>query len=185
MSFLYMIDIYSHGHVCPSQTAFGNKKNHHSSLAHTNIPPYICRMTEKDAKYCGCLLYASGALARNVTRMAEEEFQITGLAPSYAFLVMTVNDSPGINATDLSATMQLKPSTVTRLVEKMEAKGLVTRKSVGKFTEIYPTDKSRALNMRLHEAWVNFYKRYSALLGEADAQQLTAAVYRAAKALSE
>lgn len=142
-------------------------------------------MTEKDAKYCGCLLYASGALARNVTRMAEEEFQITGLAPSYAFLVMTVNDSPGINASDLSATMQLKPSTVTRLVEKMEAKGLVTRKSVGKFTEIYPTDKSRALNMRLHEAWVNFYKRYSALLGEADAQQLTAAVYRAAKALSE
>lgn len=140
-------------------------------------------MTEKDAKYCGCLLYASGALARNITRMAEEEFLITGLAPSYAFLVMSVNDNPGINATALSETMQLKPSTVTRLVEKMEAKGLLTRKTVGKYTEVHPTDKSRALNMRLHEAWVNLYKRYAAVLGEVEAQQLTTAVYRAAKAL--
>jgi DNA-binding MarR family transcriptional regulator len=140
-------------------------------------------MTEKDAKYCGCLLYASGALARNITRMAEEEFLITGLAPSYAFLVMSVNDNPGIHASALSETMQLKPSTVTRLVEKMEAKGLLTRKTVGKYTEVHPTDKSRALNMRLHEAWVNLYKRYAAVLGEVEAQQLTTAVYRAAKAL--
>jgi len=153
------------------------------SLAHTNIPPYICHVTDKDSKYCGCLLFASGALARNITRLAEEEFLITGLAPSYAFLVMTVNDNPGINASTLSATMHLKPSTVTRLVEKMEAKDLVTRKTVGKFTEIYPTEKSRALNMRLHEAWVNMYKRYAAALGEAQAQQLTSAVYQAAKAL--
>jgi DNA-binding MarR family transcriptional regulator len=140
-------------------------------------------MPNKDAKYCGCLLFASNALARNITRLAEEEFKMTGLAPSYAYLVMTVNDSPGINATALSETMQLKPSTVTRLVEKMETKGILTRKAVGKFTEVHPTDKSRALNMRLHEAWVNLYKRYVAVLGEAEANQLAGLAFQAAKAL--
>jgi DNA-binding MarR family transcriptional regulator len=140
-------------------------------------------MTTKDAKYCGCLLFASNALARNMTRLAEEEFKMTGLAPSYAYLVMAVNDSPGINATALAETLQLKPSTVTRLVEKMEAQGLMQRKTAGKFTEVHPTDRSRALNMRLHEAWVNLYKRYTAILGEEIAHQLAGDTYRAAKLL--
>ena len=104
-------------------------------------------------------------------------------SPPPSYLVMTVNDSPGINATALSETMQLKPSTVTRLVEKMETKGILTRKAVGKFTEVHPTDKSRALNMRLHEAWVNLYKRYVAVLGEAEANQLAGLAFQAAKAL--
>jgi len=52
--------------------------------------------------------------------------------------------------------MQLTPSTVTRLIEKMEHKGLLTRKPVGKFTEVYPTptEKGEKLDKVIKESIV-------------------------------
>ncbi len=135
------------------------------------------------SKYCHCLYYSANALARVLTRMAEEEFAVTGLAPSYAFLLMAVNDKPGIQPKEISAQMQLTASTVTRLIEKMEHRGLAERKFIGKFTKVYPTVKSRKLDKKIHEAWANLYKRYSELLGESKGRALTDEVYKAIQKL--
>ncbi|NUM76511.1 MarR family transcriptional regulator [candidate division KSB1 bacterium] len=136
-------------------------------------------MKHEHSKYCHCLYYSVNALARVLTKMAEEEFAVTGLAPSYAFLLMTVNEQPGIQPTEISAHMQLTPSTVTRLIEKMEHKGLLKRQSEGKYTYVYPTEKSKKRNKKIHEAWANLYRRYSDLLGEAKGRALTDQVYAA------
>jgi DNA-binding MarR family transcriptional regulator len=140
-------------------------------------------MEHRHSKYCHCLYYSANALARVLTKLAEDEFASTGLAPSYAFLLMTVNDEPGIQPKEISEHMQLTPSTVTRLIEKMEHKGLLERKSLGKFTRVYPTEKSKALDKKIHEAWTSLYKRYSDLLGEKKGDRLTAEVYEASKSL--
>ena len=134
---------------------------------------------EKENKYCGCLYYSANALARVITKMAEEEFSITQLAPSYAFLLMTVNDKAGIQPKEISEHMMLTPSTVTRLIEKMESRGFLERKSMGKFTEVYPTQKSYDLNTKIKEAWGNLLTRYSRLLGEEHSRQLTDDVFSA------
>lgn len=140
-------------------------------------------MGKEDSKYCGCLYYAANALGRVMTKMAEEEFAITGLAPSYAFLLMSVNEKPGIQPGELSEQMQLTPSTVTRLIEKMELRGFVERKSSGRITQVYPTAKSESLDPKIKEAWLNLHKRYSGILGE-KVDDLTAAVYAAVKKLA-
>ena len=125
------------------------------------------------SKYCGCLYYSANALARVMTRMAEEEFASTSLAPSYAFVLMTVNSQPGIQPKELSKHMQLTPSTVTRLVEKLEARGFLERNIIGRSTEIHPTSKSLELNDKIKEAWKNLYNRYSNLIGENMGKELT------------
>ncbi len=131
------------------------------------------------SKYCGCLYYSANALARVMTRMAEEEFASTGLAPSYAFVLMTVNSQPGIQPKELSQHMQLTPSTVTRLVEKLEARGFLERKIFGRSTEIHPTSKSRESNDKIKEAWKNLYNRYSNLIGENEGKDLTQKIINA------
>lgn len=136
-------------------------------------------MTQQKSKYCNCLYYTANAFGRVMTKMAEEEFAITGLAPSYAFLLMSVNAKPGIQPSELSQQMQLTPSTVTRLVEKLEAKGFVKRQSVGRATEIFPTEKSTALDSQIKQAWRSLYDRYTAILGEGSAQLLTDQMYEA------
>lgn len=140
-------------------------------------------MKPEHSKYCHCLYYSANALARILTKMAEEEFAVTALAPSYAFLLMAVNDKPGIQPKEISAQMHLTASTVTRLIEKMEHRGFVERKFIGKFTKVCPTAKSKKLDKKIHQAWDNLYARYSALLGQSKGRALTDEVYRAIQKL--
>jgi MarR family transcriptional regulator, organic hydroperoxide resistance regulator len=142
-------------------------------------------MKDKSSKFCGCLYFTSNALARNVTRMADEAYAPTGLAPSHAMLLMAVIDAPGINPTELAEIMLLSPSTVTRLVEKLEQKGLVLRQSNGKFTEVYPTEAGTAMRMKITAAWMDLYRNYTGLLGEPEAGALAGLAYKAAKTFNK
>jgi DNA-binding MarR family transcriptional regulator len=45
---------------------------------------------------------------------------------------MTVNRNPGVRPLEAAEIMLLDPSTVTRLVQKLQSKGLVTRKTQGR-----------------------------------------------------
>jgi DNA-binding MarR family transcriptional regulator len=111
--------------------------------------------------------------------MAEEEFDSTGLAPSLGFVVMTVNNKRGITAGELANIMQLQPSTVTRLVDKLEVGGYLTRQMDGKYMQVYPTEKATRLDDTLKSAWRNLYKRYIDVLGEEPSRELTTAIYEA------
>ena len=141
-------------------------------------------MKEGKEKYCGCLYYSSNALSRIMTKLADEAFAPIGLAPSYAFMLMSVNQKPGIQPMELSDHMQLTPSTVTRLIEKLEAKGLANRKSLGRATEVYPTEKSLALQPLIQSSWKSLKERYTEILGEDLTKRLTTDVYEASQKLT-
>ncbi len=142
-------------------------------------------MAREASLFCGCLYYSASALGRIITKMAEEEFAITGLSPSYAFLLMIINKKPGVQPTEISEKMMLTPSTVTRLIEKLEYQGYLKRRSEGRATLVEPTDKSLRINDKIQEAWVSLYKRYVSLLGEETAKKLTQEIYEAAVKLEE
>lgn len=136
-------------------------------------------MKEKNP-YCQCLYYSSNALARVLTKLGEEAFGKTGLSPSHAFLLMAAIRSPGIQPSELSDLLMLTPSTVTRLIEKLESKGLAERKVDGKMTMVYPTVAGRKMEKMLMDAWSGLYERYVDVLGEKAARILTEGVYDAA-----
>ncbi|MBI5060053.1 MarR family transcriptional regulator [candidate division KSB1 bacterium] len=138
-----------------------------------------------DSKYCNCLYYSANALARVLTKLAEEEFAPTGLAPSYAFLLMTVNRKPGIQPMEIARHMQLAASTVTRLVEQMEHRGYLRREPEGRATRVYPTDSSLALDEQIRSCWRALFERYSAVIGREAGRELTAQVYQTARKLDD
>lgn len=148
----------------------------------TSYLPLFPKM-KNESPFCSCLLYSANAFSRVIMRLAEKEFKPTGLPPSYAFLVMTVNNSPGILPTELSERLMLTPSTITRLIEKMEEQKLLERKISGKYTMVYPTKKSKALDVKLRTAWKEVYKKYSAALGEKESKSLTQKIYKSTKIL--
>ncbi len=145
---------------------------------------YLQSQMEKcESKYCSCLYYSANALSRTMTKMADECFAVTGLTSSYAFLLMTVNGTPGIQPKEISMHMQLTPSTVTRLIEKMEHRGLLTRKHVGRTTEVYPTQASIDLNSKIKEAWAELYERYAEILGKKESDELSLLIHEATRKL--
>ncbi|GAB2555329.1 MarR family winged helix-turn-helix transcriptional regulator [Spirosoma aerophilum] len=134
-------------------------------------------------RFSACLLFSANALSRAITAIGDEEFGRFGMCYSHAYMLCEVVGQPGITPSELSETLYLTPSTITRLVEKLEQKHLVRRESEGKKTLIYPTSEGIALQPEIAEAWDRVGKHYSQLIGENDVCKLTHQVFKAAQAL--
>lgn len=137
-------------------------------------------MDKKNSLLTGCLYFTANSLARAITRLADEEFMVTGLSPAQAFLLMVVNEDPGIAPKELAAQLQIAPSTVTRLIEPLEKKGLLERESVGKSVKIFPTQEGRDLQDAIRSSWKSLYDRYSGILGKKDGDDLNKKINEAA-----
>ena len=108
-----------------------------------------------------------------MNKMAEEEFAPIGLSPTYAFLLMTLKGKKGMTQKEISAALHIAPSTSTRFVDKLEMKGLVTRKSEGKLAIVALTDKGFHLQDEISQCWKKLFRRYAEILGEETARKLT------------
>lgn len=142
--------------------------------------------TEKPVtRYSACLLFGANALARAITVIGEEEFGRLGLSYSHAYLLHEVIEVPGITPTKLSEALFLTPSTITRLIEKLEQKRLVRRETEGKNTLVYPTEQGVAMKEEISVAWQKTWSRYSEAIGEEQTQELAQQVFRAVCSLND
>lgn len=137
------------------------------------------------SRYGACLLFAANALARAVTAIGDAEFARMGLSYSHAYLLSEVALHPGQTPTSLSETLFLSPSTITRLVEKLEAKGLARRQSEGKNTLVYATNKGNELAPAVGDAWRSNWAKFVERLGEKEAIDLTRLIFAAAEKLGQ
>lgn len=137
----------------------------------------------RETPYSACLLFSANALARAITAIGDAEFGKFGLSYSHAYLLHEVVNQPGITPSQLSTMLFLTPSTITRLVEKLEQKRLVRRESEGKKTLIYPTEAGEALRPAIAEAWQRTGEQYARAVGPENVCTLTRQIFEAARAL--
>lgn len=133
---------------------------------------FVSQMKTSCSKYAQCLYFASAALARKIEKMATESWKKVGLSPSHAYLLIAVLDEPGIQPTALAEHLQLQPSTITRLIEKLEEKKLVVRTTEGRLTNVYPSPKAKELQPKMMECLQDFSTKYAAVLGKEESTRL-------------
>ena len=144
--------------------------------------PYICIykysllifaiVKAANSRYCQCLYFSSNALARKIEKLANDSWKKVGLTPSHAYLLMLAIEDPGIQPSALVKQLLLTPSTITRLIEKLEEKKLVVRTTEGKLTNVYPTPKAKAMLPDLKDCLNHFYQNYSAIIGKDESAKL-------------
>jgi MarR family transcriptional regulator, organic hydroperoxide resistance regulator len=127
----------------------------------------------------------SSALARKMEKLAQESWKPVGLAPSHAYLLLAVLDEPGIQPGALAGQLQLQPSTITRLMQKLEEKKLIVRTSEGKITNVYPTPKGKELQPKMKECLQHFYSQTEALVPSAEGGKLLQGMGRVADKLED
>jgi DNA-binding MarR family transcriptional regulator len=129
------------------------------------------------------MYFVSGALSRKIEKLAVESWKKVGLSPSHAYLLMMVIEDPGVQPTVLSSELHLTPSTITRLIEKLEQKKMVVRTTEGKITNVYPTPKGKDLIGSLKACLHEFYQKYCDILGKEESERLVKNMSRIADRL--
>ena len=136
-------------------------------------------MLDRNALLGDCLYYSSNKLSRMIGKMADEEFRITGLSPTYAFLLSILNEGDGITQKEIGEVLHVTPSTITRFIDKLENSGHLERRIEGKNSFIYSTEKGKGIQSDIDRAWTNLHARYKDLLGEDGCNELTSILNKA------
>jgi DNA-binding MarR family transcriptional regulator len=129
-------------------------------------------MKPSESKYRHCMYFVANALGRRIEKLAIESWKKVDLSPSHAYLLMLAIEEPGIQPTTLSEQLILTPSTVTRLIEKLEDKGLVVRQNEGKTTLVFPTAKAKEIYPVLQNCLTHFVDTYMAILGKEESVKM-------------
>lgn len=112
------------------------------------------------------LFFLTSAFSRKLLKQADDACASVGLSSSHALILLLVHKNPGIQPGMLAEKMYLKPSTITRLVQKLERRELVHRESEGRTTSIVCTSNGDDMINQVKEIWHNLGKEIKEELGE-------------------
>ena len=124
-----------------------------------------CNKTEKEISEC--LYFTISKMFRMINRIAEEAFEKIDICPTHAFLMMLLKEEKnGLSLNQISSSLAIAPSTVTRFVDKLVSKGYVVREKMGKnsFTKI--TEKGLNEIDEIYEAWRGITEKIEELVGD-------------------
>ncbi len=140
-------------------------------------------MNASDRYLSNCLYFTSNSLARKLNKLALQSFAPIGMTPSYAFLLLLIYENPGITPSELSLQLDLDPSTVTRLADKMIVRELIVKQAKGKTMHFNGTKKLNQLLPSLESCWFNLRDKYEAILGKEPAKKLVDLTFTVAELL--
>lgn len=136
-------------------------------------------MTNIQHLFHACLYFNANVFSRHLTKIADQAFSDTGISAPHASVMLMIYDNPGISPKDLSQALMLSPSTITRFIDSLIRKNLVTRKTHGKSAFIYTTSEGNKLKPAIARAWLSLFDAYTGCLGKTGALNLSETIARA------
>lgn len=119
-----------------------------------------------DSMLDGNIFFLASALARKLSSEADGQFARFGLSASHCLILMLVDQNPDIQPSMLAEKLYLKPSTISRLVQKLEQRELVQRSSEGRKSLIACTTKGSEQAQEVEQLWERLKENKKEVLGE-------------------
>lgn len=132
-----------------------------------------------------CLFFSTTKLARELGKLADDAFQKTGLSPSHAFLLHVINQRVEIQQKEVGELLRLTPSTITRLIDKLERKGYVKKQVEGKNVCLLATSEGQAQEDEIIASWNQLHEEYQNILTEEETASFLELSGRLLQKLSE
>lgn len=123
----------------------------------------------------GSLNYLIIQVARAHRALAAELLEQLGLHPGQEYILLNLYEQDGLNQSQLAERLAVQPPTVTKMLQRMEATGLLERRSSPQDSRVwlvYLSEKGRALMPRIHQAWIELETCTSQGLSVEEKEQL-------------
>lgn len=112
------------------------------------------------------IFFLASAFARKMGNQADDVFETIGLSSSHALLLLVIHKNPELQPSQLAEMLYLKPSTITRLVQKLERRDFVQKESEGRATKIVCTSDGRNTAKSIQKKWEQLIANKRKELGE-------------------
>jgi MarR family transcriptional regulator, organic hydroperoxide resistance regulator len=122
--------------------------------------------------FANSLYFSAGALAREAEKLAVACWKPVGLSPSHAQIVLFLLDFSVTSPSEIAKALLLSPSTITRLLDSLERKGLIVRFIYDEVRMVSPSNEARAREEEFLDCDMDFRRRYTKLLGDEHAAGL-------------
>ena len=116
-----------------------------------------------------CLYFNTTALARLVEREWAVAFKPFGLTPPQGFLLRLVLDRPGLSQHELATELTIARPTATRLLDGLQALGLVERRDAAhdaRHWAVFPTPAAHEIHVALNAASGQVTQRIQRQIGK-------------------
>ena len=110
-----------------------------------------------------------------VNKAWSKAFEQFDLSPAHGYMLRVVLAKPGITQKELAAELKLEKSTITRFVDVLQKKGLITRKpgdNDGREMNINPTQKAVKIHASLEALGDQLYQNMVSIFGKDDLSAL-------------
>jgi len=130
------------------------------------------------------LFFLTSALSRTLSKEADDVFVTMGLSSSHALILLLIYEQPEIQPGQLAKKLYLNPSTITRLVQKLERRQLVEKTTEGRATNIVCTSKGNKIVVEVKERWDELMMQKQEQLGDRYVEVLSEMIANALNTVS-
>ena len=113
-----------------------------------------------------CIYFSISKMFRIVNKIAEESFEKIDIYPTHGFLMIILKEEEnGLTVNQISETLAIAPSTVTRFVDKLIAKGYVKREKSGKNSITKITVEGLKIIPDIYKSWDGISEKIEEVIG--------------------
>jgi DNA-binding MarR family transcriptional regulator len=127
------------------------------------------------------MYYSVNKLARHLNSIADEEFKKMDITATQGFALIAIGDLDKHTPSEIAAELEMKPSTITRFLDKLEELGYVKREYHGRNTEVDMTELGKEKLKEVFQCWKGIHDRNAETFGDKIAQDVTDKVIEANK----
>ncbi|WP_461205991.1 MarR family winged helix-turn-helix transcriptional regulator [Clostridium sp. DL1XJH146] len=132
-----------------------------------------------------CMYFSANQLARHLTSIADDIFKEIDITVTQGFTLIAISKLDKHTPSEIAVELEMKPSTITRFLDKLEKLGYVKRTYLGRKTDVGITQTGLDKIESISEAWEKIHEMYYKTLGDNISENLTKEIVKANKLFKE
>ncbi len=117
------------------------------------------------------MFFSTSKLSRAFGKAADQAFEKIGLSSSHAFILYLINENGCIQQKEIGEILHLTPSTISKLLEKLETRKYIEKQSQGKNVYIKETSLGLSLQKQILLSWKDLHIGYEENLSDDEIEQ--------------